>query len=210
MKKSHWPSCSAALPPNMRSPPVRPRGTHTSGPGQVRARPPGPHTGWALAALPGAGGRPAGRHLAHRRRHTVPAVISPTAASTACCSSPRRALHPLSGRRLSGTPWQNGEDGTVQGLLELAGIPVVGCGVLASALCMDKDVAHRLVRAAGVAVPLPSSFAPEKGWTPAGAHCQPDLSPVCQARTGGFLLWHHQGGGARRVGRSRRRRPGPR
>ena len=46
-----------------------------------------------------------------------------------------------------------GEDGTVQGLLELAGIPVVGCGVLASALCMDKDVAHRLVRAAGVAVP---------------------------------------------------------
>ena len=48
---------------------------------------------------------------------------------------------------------KNGEDGTVQGLLELAGIPVVGCGVLASALCMDKDVAHRLVRAAGVAVP---------------------------------------------------------
>ena len=46
-----------------------------------------------------------------------------------------------------------GEDGTVQGLLELAGIPVVGCGVLASALCMDKDVAHRLVQAAGVAVP---------------------------------------------------------
>ena len=41
----------------------------------------------------------------------------------------------------------------MQGLLELAGIPVVGCGVLASALCMDKDVAHRLVQAAGVAVP---------------------------------------------------------
>ena len=34
----------------------------------------------------------------------------------------------------------------MQGLLELAGIPVVGCGVLASALCMDKDAAHRLVR----------------------------------------------------------------
>ena len=31
-----------------------------------------------------------------------------------------------------------GEDGTVQGLLELAGIPYVGCGVLASAVCMDK------------------------------------------------------------------------
>ena len=34
---------------------------------------------------------------------------------------------------------QNGEDGTVQGLFELAGIPLVGCGTLASALCMDKD-----------------------------------------------------------------------
>ena len=32
----------------------------------------------------------------------------------------------------------NGEDGTVQGLLELAGIPYVGCGVLGSAMCMDK------------------------------------------------------------------------
>ena len=37
-----------------------------------------------------------------------------------------------------------GEDGTVQGLLELAGIPYVGCGVLASAACMDKGVANAL------------------------------------------------------------------
>lgn len=48
---------------------------------------------------------------------------------------------------------RNGEDGTVQGLAALAGVPVVGCGALASALCMDKDMAHRLARAAGVAVP---------------------------------------------------------
>ena len=48
---------------------------------------------------------------------------------------------------------QNGEDGTVQGLFELAGIPVIGCGTLASALCMDKDRAHRLVQAAGIPVP---------------------------------------------------------
>ena len=41
---------------------------------------------------------------------------------------------------------RNGEDGTVQGLVELAGIPLVGCGTLASALCMDKDRAHRLDR----------------------------------------------------------------
>ena len=43
-----------------------------------------------------------------------------------------------------------GEDGTVQGLLELAGIPYVGCGVLASAVCMDKAVANALFDAAGI------------------------------------------------------------
>ncbi len=43
-----------------------------------------------------------------------------------------------------------GEDGTVQGLLELAGIPYVGCGVLASAVCMDKAVANALFEADGV------------------------------------------------------------
>ncbi len=39
-----------------------------------------------------------------------------------------------------------GEDGTVQGLLELAGVPYVGAGVLASALCMDKDVFKAVLR----------------------------------------------------------------
>lgn len=48
---------------------------------------------------------------------------------------------------------KNGEDGTLQGLIELAGIPLAGCGVLASALCMDKDRAHKLVKLAGVCVP---------------------------------------------------------
>ncbi len=37
---------------------------------------------------------------------------------------------------------KNGEDGTIQGLLELAGIPYVGCGTLASAMCMDKAVTN--------------------------------------------------------------------
>jgi len=39
-----------------------------------------------------------------------------------------------------------GEDGTVQGLLELAGVPYVGAGVLASSLCMDKDVFKSVMR----------------------------------------------------------------
>lgn len=45
-----------------------------------------------------------------------------------------------------------GEDGTVQGLLELADVPYVGCGVLASAVGMDKAVMKALFRAAGLPV----------------------------------------------------------
>lgn len=48
---------------------------------------------------------------------------------------------------------KNGEDGTVQGLTELAGIPLVGCKTLASAVCMDKARSHRLVQEAGISVP---------------------------------------------------------
>jgi D-alanine-D-alanine ligase len=45
-----------------------------------------------------------------------------------------------------------GEDGTVQGLLDLAGLPYVGAGVLASAVSMDKDVMKRLCRERGLPV----------------------------------------------------------
>ncbi len=62
---------------------------------------------------------------------------------------------------------KNGEDGTLQGLLELAGIPVVGCGTLASALCMDKDRAHKLASLAGVSVP--ASLVLDQGEDPQAA-----------------------------------------
>lgn len=45
-----------------------------------------------------------------------------------------------------------GEDGAVQGLLEVAGIPYVGAGILGSAIGMDKDVAKRLLREAGLPI----------------------------------------------------------
>ena len=45
---------------------------------------------------------------------------------------------------------KNGEDGTIQGLFELAGIPYVGCGLLASGMCMDKAVTNTLADAAGI------------------------------------------------------------
>ncbi|MFO7635799.1 MAG: D-alanine--D-alanine ligase family protein [Clostridia bacterium] len=44
----------------------------------------------------------------------------------------------------------NGEDGTLQGFLELCDIPYVGCGVLSSALCMDKDMAKAVLRSRGI------------------------------------------------------------
>lgn len=48
---------------------------------------------------------------------------------------------------------KNGEDGRLQGLLELAEIPIVGCGMTSSAICMDKYIAHKLVESNGILVP---------------------------------------------------------
>ncbi|MCI8356974.1 MAG: D-alanine--D-serine ligase VanG [Lachnospiraceae bacterium] len=53
---------------------------------------------------------------------------------------------------------KNGEDGTLQGLFELAGIPVVGCDTLSSAVCMDKNRAHKLVSLTGISVPKSVTF----------------------------------------------------
>ena len=47
---------------------------------------------------------------------------------------------------------RGGEDGSLQGLLEMAGVPYVGSAVLGSALQMDKEVAKRLLSAAGLPV----------------------------------------------------------
>src|SRR5271163_3662202 len=58
-----------------------------------------------------------------------------------------------------------GEDGTVQGLLELADLPYVGAGVLASSVSMDKAVMKRLCQAVGL--PIVDYVVLEKGhWSP--------------------------------------------
>ncbi len=59
---------------------------------------------------------------------------------------------------------------TVQGLFELAGVPVIGCGTLSSALCMDKDRAHQLAALAGIRVPRSHVF-----------HSSDDFSRIAQA-----------------------------
>lgn len=46
-----------------------------------------------------------------------------------------------------------GEDGAMQGLLELSGIPYIGCDIQSSALCMDKSLAYVVARSVGIATP---------------------------------------------------------
>lgn len=90
----------------------------------------------------------------HEHHSCVPAIISPE------CST--HGVLVVDGSKITTIPidiafpilhGKNGEDGTIQGLLELAGIPCVGCGTLSSAICMDKDMAHRLVNLAGIKTP---------------------------------------------------------
>lgn len=73
---------------------------------------------------------------------------------------------------------QNGEDGTLQGLIELAGIPLAGCGTLASALCMDKDRAHKLVSLAGVHVPHSMVLEKNASYDPAAAFAEKTGYPL--------------------------------
>ena len=101
----------------------------------------------------------------------------PTADSTALLSSdPQQpGLIPLSGTQVMGREvlavdvvfpllhGTYGEDGTVQGLLELANVPYVGSGVLGSAAGMDKDVMKTLFAAAGLPV-VPHVMVRRRDW----------------------------------------------
>lgn len=88
------------------------------------------------------------------KSHCVPAVISPDRRVHGIIAYTAQGLQeiPLDAAFpvLHG---KNGEDGTIQGLIQMAKIPLIGCNTLSSALCMDKDRAHRLVQAQGIAVP---------------------------------------------------------
>ena len=84
----------------------------------------------------------------HARREVIPttgglAIIDANA--NACATVDIDVVFPL----LHG---RQGEDGAVQGLLEIMHLPYVGSGVLASAICWDKDYTKRLLRSAGLPV----------------------------------------------------------
>jgi D-alanine---(R)-lactate ligase len=94
-----------------------------------------------------------------------PVVDEPTGSCRPAVLSPDRSVHGL--LVLEQGRWETirldvvlpvlhgklGEDGAIQGLLELSGIPYVGCSVQSSALCMDKGLAYLVARSAGVATP---------------------------------------------------------
>lgn len=88
-----------------------------------------PTEGAELCLLPGGRGRMVAIAAAGGSRETAPIDV----------------LFPM----LHGLP---GEDGSVQGLAEVAGVALAGCGILGSAVALDKDVAKRLLREAGLPV----------------------------------------------------------
>jgi D-alanine-D-alanine ligase len=105
------------------------------------------------------------RHEAARSRHGRDVVLPPRPADDTLLIVDRPSAQSETGAAASSVTGFSldvifpvlhgpfGEDGTIQGLLELADVPYVGCGVLASALGMDKHVMKVVFRACGLRVP---------------------------------------------------------
>ncbi|MDE3101184.1 MAG: D-alanine--D-alanine ligase [Chloroflexota bacterium] len=97
--------------------------------------------------------------LGERDRRELPEKLrGEIETATAALRSATSALVPAAGEALIdvafiGLHGPYGEDGTLQGMLDLIGIPYVGSGVLASALAMDKAMAKSVLAAAGIDVP---------------------------------------------------------
>jgi len=87
--------------------------------------------------------------LEHLGHEVVPIDVGPNLVEVIEMTAPDVAFVALHGR--------NGEDGTVQELLEILGVPYTGSGVLASIRCMDKVLTKHLLRDAGI--PTPDFFA---------------------------------------------------
>lgn len=81
-----------------------------------------------------------------------------------------------------------GEDGTVQAALDLMSMPYTGSGHLASAVCMDKDVSKRLLRAAGIATPDWTLLEPNASVHPGDFHYPVVVKPNRQGSTVGLSI----------------------
>jgi D-alanine-D-alanine ligase len=118
---------------------------------------------------PKIGRRPPAREEASSTAAASPAASTREPATTLPAEAHVRAVSELTGS-LTGVDavfialhggW--GEDGTIQAVFEMAGVPYTGSGVLASALAMDKDRAKRLFREAGIRTPAWGMVSAPKG-----------------------------------------------
>ena len=98
-----------------------------------------------------------------------------------------------------------GEDGTIQGMLELAGVPYVGAGVLASAAAMDKEFTKKLLAAEGLPVGPSGGAAARRATLTERDRATARPAGVRQTRAGRVLA---RGQPGRRLGRPGRRRRG--
>ncbi len=105
----------------------------------------------------------------------------------------RRALTPRPDVVFNALHGRGGEDGCVQGVLEIMGIPYSHSGVLASAVAMDKDMTKRLVAAAGVR--SPRGVVLERGAITGGHPLPPPyvVKPVDEGSTVGVTLVERDG-----------------
>ena len=92
-----------------------------------------------------------------------------------------------------------GEDGTVQGMCELLELPYTGCGVLSSALCIDKAMSNRVLEQAGLAVPAYQEHDVREGIPPDlpallvdGLGLPLVVKPTRQGSSVGFTLAHSE------------------
>ena len=95
-----------------------------------------------------------------------------------------------------------GEDGAIQGLLELSGIPYAGCDVQGSVLCMDKSLAYIVARSAGIATPDFRAFTAAEDIDP----CRARLSRLREAGTVRVVVRSQQGIHERRTAERGRNR----
>jgi D-alanine-D-alanine ligase len=85
-----------------------------------------------------------------------------------------------------------GEDGTVQGMLEIMGIPYSGCGLLSSAICMDKVLTKKLLAKVGINVADNYEISDVDDIAKACAQCPLDYPLVVKANREGSTVGIYQ------------------
>ncbi len=88
---------------------------------------------------------------------------------------------------------RGGEDGTIQGALDLMGIPYTGAGVMTSALAMDKVITKKILRASGIPTPDFFEIGPSSHQVPAGLELPVVVKPNREGSTIGITIVTKEG-----------------